>query len=107
MLGNFYSTGQICTNGTRVFVHRSVKDAFLDRLVARTRKIRLGDPLNEDTQLGPLVSAAQRDKVLGYIESGKVGRREARRRRRRAEDAGHGGRLLDRADDLRRRRATT
>ncbi len=71
MLGNFYSTGQICTNGTRVFVHRSVKDAFLDRLVARTAKIRLGDPLNEDTHLGPLVSAAQRDKVLGYIETGR------------------------------------
>ena len=72
MLGNFYSTGQICTNGTRVFVHRSVKDSFLDRLVARTRKIRLGDPLIEDTQLGPLVSSAQRDRVIGYIDSGKA-----------------------------------
>ena len=72
MLGNFYSTGQICTNGTRVFVHRSVKEEFLERLVARTGKIRLGDPLNEETHLGPLVSAAQRDKVTGYIESGKA-----------------------------------
>lgn len=71
MLGNFYSTGQICSNGTRVFVHRSIKDMFLDRLAARTAKIRLGDPLNEETHLGPLVSSAQRDKVLGYIDSGK------------------------------------
>ena len=72
MLGNFYSTGQICSNGTRVFVHRAIKDAFLDRLVTRAEKIRLGDPLNEETHLGPLVSAAQRDKVLGYIERGKA-----------------------------------
>lgn len=71
MLGNFYSTGQICTNGTRVFVQRKVKDEFLDRLVARTAKIRLGDPLNEETRLGPLVSAQQRDKVMGYVEAGK------------------------------------
>ncbi|HET7413183.1 MAG TPA: betaine-aldehyde dehydrogenase [Pararhizobium sp.] len=71
MLGNFYSTGQICTNGTRVFVHRSIKDNFLDKLAVRTEKIRLGDPLNEETHLGPLVSAPQREKVLGYIESGK------------------------------------
>jgi betaine-aldehyde dehydrogenase len=70
MLGNFYSTGQICSNGTRVFVQRAVKAAFLDRLLARTRTIRLGDPLDEDTQLGPLVSRAQYDKVLGYMRLG-------------------------------------
>ena len=72
MLGNFYSAGQICSNGTRVFVHRRVRDAFLDRLVKRTEAIRLGDPLDPATQMGPLVSAAQRDKVLGLIEAGKV-----------------------------------
>ena len=72
MLGNFYSSGQICSNGTRVFVHRRVRDAFLERLLRRTEAIRLGDPLDPATQMGPLVSAAQRDKVLGYIESGKA-----------------------------------
>lgn len=71
MLGNFYSTGQICSNGTRVFVQRGVYDAFLKRLKARTESIRLGDPLDPDTHLGPMVSMAQRDKVLGYIETGK------------------------------------
>lgn len=71
MLGNFYSTGQICSNGTRVFVQRSVYDRFLDRLKSRTEAIRLGDPLDPDTHLGPMVSTAQRDKVLGYIEAGK------------------------------------
>lgn len=72
MLGNFYSSGQICSNGTRVFVQRSVKEAFLSRLAARTAKIVAGDPLAEDTQFGPLVSAAQHEKVLGYIEKAKA-----------------------------------
>ncbi len=67
MLGNFYSAGQICTNGTRVFVHRALHAAFLDRLVARTRAITIGDPLDPATQLGPLVSAAQAAKVRGHI----------------------------------------
>ena len=71
MLGNFYSTGQICSNGTRVFVQRGMHDRFLERLRERTEAIRIGDPLDPETHLGPMVSIAQRDKVLGYIESGK------------------------------------
>ncbi|MGY6536125.1 MAG: betaine-aldehyde dehydrogenase [Pararhodobacter sp.] len=72
MLGNFYSAGQVCTNGTRVFVQRGLKDRFLARLKARTEAIRLGDPLDEATQMGPLVSAAQMEKVMGYIEQGQA-----------------------------------
>lgn len=67
MLGNFYSAGQVCSNGTRVFVHRDVKEAFLTRLAARTKAIRLGDPMDDATQMGPLVSAAQHAKVMGHI----------------------------------------
>jgi betaine-aldehyde dehydrogenase len=72
MLGNFYSSGQVCSNGTRVFVEKSAEAAFLDRLVARTKAIRIGDPLDETTTFGPLISAAQRDKVIGYIEKGRA-----------------------------------
>ncbi|MEY4697942.1 MAG: hypothetical protein RIT14_2370, partial [Pseudomonadota bacterium] len=68
MLANFYSTGQVCSNGTRVFVQKGIKDRFLDRLAARTAAIVLGDPLDEATQMGPLVSQVQLDKVLGYID---------------------------------------
>lgn len=71
MLGNFYSTGQVCSNGTRVFVQKGMHDRFVDRLVERTKKIRLGDPLDPETQMGPLINKAQHDKVLGYIEIGK------------------------------------
>lgn len=72
MLGNFYSTGQVCSNGTRVFVHTALKERFLARLKERTEAIVLGDPRDEATQMGPMVSRAQREKVLSYIEKGKA-----------------------------------
>lgn len=72
MLGNFYSAGQVCSNGTRVFVQAGVLGAFLERLAARTAALRLGDPRDPATQIGPLVSAAQRDRVMGYVAAGKA-----------------------------------
>jgi len=68
MLGNFYSAGQICSNGTRVFVQDGIRERFLARLTERTQAIRLGDPLDAATQMGPLVSEAQMARVLGYVE---------------------------------------
>ncbi|NVK33657.1 MAG: betaine-aldehyde dehydrogenase [Rhodobacteraceae bacterium] len=67
---NFYSTGQVCSNGTRVFVHTTIKEAFLARLAERTGNAVLGDPMDEATSIGPLVSKAQFDKVLGYMKIG-------------------------------------
>ncbi len=72
MLGNFYSTGQVCSNGTRVFVHTAIKETFLSRLKTRTEAILIGDPQDEATQMGPMVSLAQREKVLSYIDKGKA-----------------------------------
>jgi len=72
MLGNFYSTGQVCSNGTRVFVQKGIKQKFLARLKERTEKIIIGDPMAEETQLGPMVSRAQLDKVFAYIAKGKA-----------------------------------
>ncbi|MBD3787333.1 MAG: betaine-aldehyde dehydrogenase [Sphingomonadales bacterium] len=72
MLGNFYSSGQICSNGTRVFVEKPVKEAFLAKLAERTGRIIAGDPLDEATQFGPLISAAQHEKVMGYIARAKA-----------------------------------
>ena len=71
MLGNFYSAGQVCSNGTRVFVQKAIKARFLERLAARSNAIVLGDPLDAATQMGPLVSGAQMEKVLAYIETAK------------------------------------
>ena len=72
MMANFYSTGQVCSNGTRVFVQEGIRDAFLDRLTERTKRIVIGDPLDPDTQMGPLINKAQHDKVMGYVEIGKT-----------------------------------
>ena len=67
MLGNFYSAGQVCSNGTRVFVQKGIKEAFLARLAERAGKIVLGDPMEMETQMGPLISTAQHEKVMGYV----------------------------------------
>ena len=72
LLANFYSSGQVCSNGTRVFVHRSVKKAFLERLVKRVNAMRIGDPLDPQTQVGALVSEQHMHKVLSYIERGRA-----------------------------------
>jgi betaine-aldehyde dehydrogenase len=71
LLGNFYSQGEVCSNGTRVFVHEKVLPVFLEKLLARTAKIRLGDPLDPETQMGALISASHLDKVMGYIDRGR------------------------------------
>jgi betaine-aldehyde dehydrogenase len=72
LLANFYSSGQVCSNGTRVFVHRSIKSAFLERLVKRVGAMRIGDPMNPETQVGPLVSEQHMHKVLSYIDRGRA-----------------------------------
>ena len=71
LLGNFYSAGEVCSNGTRVFVHRPVLAAFTARLLARTARIRVGDPLDPATQMGALISAAHMHKVLAAVERGR------------------------------------
>ncbi|MEL6809512.1 MAG: betaine-aldehyde dehydrogenase [Pseudomonadota bacterium] len=71
ILGNFYSSGQVCSNGTRVFVHKNIKEAFLARLAERLQNAVIGDPQDPDTSFGPMVSARQLDIVQGYIAKGK------------------------------------
>ncbi|MGP1255900.1 MAG: betaine-aldehyde dehydrogenase [Kiloniellales bacterium] len=70
LLANFFTQGEICSNGTRVFVEAPIKDAFLERLVARTKAMRIGDPLDPETQVGALISPEHRDKVQDYIQAG-------------------------------------
>ncbi|WP_110643163.1 betaine-aldehyde dehydrogenase [Salinicola sp. CPA57] len=71
MMANFYSSGQVCTNGTRVFVHRSVKDAFEAKIVERVNRIKAGDPLDPETNFGPLVSFEHLEKVASYLDIAK------------------------------------
>ncbi|MFT6089243.1 betaine-aldehyde dehydrogenase [Sulfitobacter sp.] len=72
ILGNFYSSGQVCSNGTRVFVHADIKEAFLARLAERLDGAVIGDPMDPATSFGPMVSKRQLDITLGYVEKGKA-----------------------------------
>lgn len=63
--------GQVCVAGTRLFVHRDIKDQFLNKLTARLRAAQIGDIFDDATQMGPLVSQTQYDRVREYIEIGK------------------------------------
>ena len=72
LLANFYSAGEVCSNATRVFVHRSIRKEFLRRLVARTGAMRIGDPLDPNTQVGSLISEQHMQKVLDYIARGRA-----------------------------------
>jgi betaine-aldehyde dehydrogenase len=72
LLANFYSSGQVCSNATRVFVHKSIKADFLARLVQRVGAMRIGDPLDPATQVGALISEQHMHKVLRYVERGKA-----------------------------------
>jgi betaine-aldehyde dehydrogenase len=72
LLGNFYSAGEVCSNGTRVFVQRRVRAEFVERLRERIAAMRVGDPLDPATQLGALISAEHLQKVLGLIARGRA-----------------------------------
>jgi betaine-aldehyde dehydrogenase len=68
---NLNRAGQSCSSTSRVFVHRSLHDAFVEALLARVRSLRVGLPEADDSQMGCLISREQHEKVLSYVESGK------------------------------------
>lgn len=70
LFGIFSSQGQSCIAGSRLFVERSIYDAFMERLVAKARTLRVGSPTDPTTQLGPLISEAHRDSVDRYVALG-------------------------------------
>ncbi|MCG9747252.1 betaine-aldehyde dehydrogenase [Shewanella sp. Isolate8] len=72
MLANFYTQGEICTNGTRVFVHKDIYPRFIEKLLERTQNnIVCGDPMDEATNFGALISKDHQRKVLDYIALGQ------------------------------------
>ena len=77
MAMRFTRQSQSCTAGSRLFLHEDIFDSFLERLVERTSAIRIGDPLDESTDMGAIINRTQFDKVRGYVEEG-LGRSDAR-----------------------------
>ena len=71
VFGVFVNQGEVCSAGSRILVDKAIHSKFLDAIVAKAKTIKLGDPLDRDTRMGPLVTAAHRDRVMGYVEQGK------------------------------------
>lgn len=68
----FYNMGEMCTAGSRLLVHREIKDAFVEKLVAAARAYKPGNPLDPNVSMGAIVDAIQLERVLGYIEAGRA-----------------------------------
>ena len=102
---NFAWSGQSCGSTSRLFIHESLYDKFLADLVAEVGKLKIGDPLSEDSKMGPMNSKAQLEKVMHYIKAGKEDGAQADDRRQAAgrRDVQEG--LVGRADRVRRREA--
>lgn len=62
---------QVCCNGTRVFVQKEILDKFTEEVVKQTQRIKIGDPLLEDTRMGPLINRPHLDRVLGFVKLAK------------------------------------
>jgi aldehyde dehydrogenase (NAD+) len=74
--GIFAATGQTCIAGSRLLVQRTVHDQFVDKLVALARTARMGNPMNRETQIGPVTNQPQLEKILSYIDIAKAERAE-------------------------------
>jgi aldehyde dehydrogenase (NAD+) len=69
--GIFFNSGQVCSAGSRILVQESVYDEFCERMVARSKSLKIGDPQDEKTYIGPVISQKQMNSIMGYIEAGK------------------------------------
>jgi acyl-CoA reductase-like NAD-dependent aldehyde dehydrogenase len=68
----FSNQGQVCTAGSRLFLHEKIHDKVLEKVIENAKKVRLGYQMDPNTTMGPLISAKQKERVLGYIASGKA-----------------------------------
>ncbi|MBK6439671.1 MAG: betaine-aldehyde dehydrogenase, partial [Candidatus Microthrix sp.] len=71
LMGNFYTQGEVCSNGTRVFVQAGIHDEFVAKLVERTARMVVGDPMDPATDVGALIGADHLTKVTGYLDAGR------------------------------------
>jgi betaine-aldehyde dehydrogenase len=67
MMGIFFNQGQVCCAGSRLFLDESIKDEFLDRFSEKAKKVKVGDPMDKGTHMGPQVSMEQLDRIKGYV----------------------------------------
>jgi acyl-CoA reductase-like NAD-dependent aldehyde dehydrogenase len=71
LTGIFYNKGEVCAAGSRLFLEESIHEPFMSKLTDRVKSLKVGDPMDKATRMGPVVSKSQMETVLSYIESGK------------------------------------
>ena len=71
MTGIFYNKGEVCAAGSRLFLEEKIHDEFMDKVTQKVKAIKVGDPMDKATRMGPVVSKAQMETVLSYIDAGK------------------------------------
>ena len=71
MTGIFYNKGEVCAAGSRLLVEHRIHDEFVGKLVERVKGLKVGDPMDKTTRMGPVISAQQLQTVLGYVEAGR------------------------------------
>ena len=102
-LAGYWNSGQDCTAGSRVIAGPRIYDQLLEELVPQVESLKVGDPLNDETEMGSVISHDQQERILGFLERAQ-GRDDPHRRRDRLEQR---RRLLRPADDRHRRRSRT
>src|ERR687896_199860 len=71
MMGIFFNQGQVCCAGSRLFIQEGIKDEFLDRFKEKAARVKVGDPMDKNTQMGPQVSEEQLNRIKGYVDIAK------------------------------------
>ena len=71
VFGVFVNQGEVCSAGSRILVEKGIHERFVEAVVAKAKTIKLGDPMDRAVKMGPLVTAAHRERVMGYIDDGK------------------------------------
>ncbi|MSP67576.1 MAG: aldehyde dehydrogenase family protein [Alphaproteobacteria bacterium] len=90
VLGVFHNAGQMCIAGSRLLLHEKIHDEFVQRMAAFAKTMRIGDPRDEKTQLGPVVAARQMERVLGFVSRAKAAGATVVTGGRRAENQNRG-----------------
>ncbi|KAI8900641.1 aldehyde dehydrogenase domain-containing protein, partial [Globomyces pollinis-pini] len=71
-LGIYFNGGQVCCAGSRLFVHEDIYDSFIQKFIEKSKKIKIGDPFDSDTELGPIVDKIQLDSIMNFIDDARA-----------------------------------
>ena len=68
VIGAFYNSGQVCISLQRIYVHQDIESEFLEHFIKETKKLKIGDPLDESTDIGPVINSESKQRIIGWVE---------------------------------------